>query len=120
MTRASDGAIAPRGRAGSDGSPTGAAEGAAPPRGVGGGARARELRERTGIDIGWRKSGALSIARTDGELAALDRVVRSQRARGLAAEVVDASGARAIEREIGGPCAGAAHFPDEAQVDPPL
>src|SRR5256885_11089481 len=29
------------------------------------GAWASELRERTGIDIGWRKTGALSIARDD-------------------------------------------------------
>jgi glycine oxidase len=83
------------------------------------GAWAADLRERTGVDIGWRKSGALSLARTESELAAMDATVRAQRARGLAAEIVDDRGARAIERELGGALTGAAHFPDEAQVDPP-
>lgn len=83
------------------------------------GAWAVELRERTGIDIAHRKSGALVLARSDDELARLDASVREQRARGLAAEILDARGARAIERELGEAFVGAAHFPDEAQVDPP-
>ncbi len=82
------------------------------------GAWAAELRERSGIDVGYRKSGALIVAKSEGEVARLDASVREQRAAGLAAETLDARGARSVERELGD-FAGAAHFPDEAQVDPP-
>src|SRR4051812_9619791 len=34
---------------------------------------ALDLRERTGIDVGWRKSGALAIAKTGEELAVLEK-----------------------------------------------
>ena len=77
------------------------------------------LREATGIDIAHRRSGVLAIARNE---VALDRArqdVETQRAGGLRAEIVDAAGARAIEREICEGIAGAAYYPDEAQVDPP-
>jgi glycine oxidase len=79
---------------------------------------ATELRERTGIDVGHRKSGALVIARDEQDLAVLDASVKAQEARGLAAELLDARGARAVEPGVG-TNVGAAHFPDEAQVDPP-
>jgi len=77
------------------------------------------LREATGIDIAHRRSGVLSIARTEADLDRARRDVEAQRAWGLRADVVDGAGARKIEREVCEGIAGAAYYPDEAQVDPP-
>jgi glycine oxidase len=77
------------------------------------------LREATGIDIGHRRSGLLSIARTDTDLERAHHDVEAQRAWGLRAEAVDGARARTIERELCEGIAGAAYYPDEAQVDPP-
>ena len=77
------------------------------------------LREATGIDIGHRRSGVLAVARTEADLARTRGEVEAQRGRGLRAELVDAAGAHAIEREVSEDIAGAAYYPDEAQVDPP-
>ncbi|MBX3204381.1 MAG: FAD-dependent oxidoreductase [Labilithrix sp.] len=81
---------------------------------------ATELRELTGVDVGYKKSGVLELATHGDELARLARVVGESRAAGLRAEMVDVAGALAIERELAASeLAGAAWFPDEAQVDPP-
>jgi glycine oxidase len=80
---------------------------------------AAALREATGIDIAHRRSGVLSIARTEEELERGRHAVEAQRARGLHAELVDGPHARTIERELCDDIAGAAYYPDEAQVDPP-
>ena len=77
------------------------------------------LREATGIDIAHRRSGVLSIARTEQALERAHHDVEAQRAWGLRAEVVDGARARTIERELCDGIAGAAYYPDEAQVDPP-
>jgi glycine oxidase len=78
-----------------------------------------KLREATGVDIAHRRSGVLVIARTEAELARARHDVEAQRAWGLRAELVDGAGARKIEREVCEGIAGAAYYPDEAQVDPP-
>jgi glycine oxidase len=80
---------------------------------------AAELRESTGVDIGHRRSGVLELAVGADELEKLRLRVAANRAAGLRAELVDAAGARSIERELTPELAGAAWFPDEAQVDPP-
>ncbi len=80
---------------------------------------AEELRSLTGIDIGHRRSGALSLARTEEELARLGALVEEQRAAGLSAELVPGGRLTAIEPELGAGFVGGAHYPDEAQVDPP-
>ncbi|MBS2017326.1 MAG: glycine oxidase ThiO [Deltaproteobacteria bacterium] len=80
---------------------------------------AARLREATGIDIGHRRSGILALARDEEGLARMRATVAAQAARGLAAELVDPSRARAIEPELSPSIAGAAYYPDEAQVDPP-
>jgi glycine oxidase len=77
------------------------------------------LRETTGIDVGHRQSGALEIIRDDGALAAARARIDRQRQRGLHAELLDRQGVLAVERALGDDVAFAAHFPDEAQVDPP-
>lgn len=80
---------------------------------------ARALREASGIDVGHRVCGVLRIARTDGERADLVREVAWQQARGLRAELLEASAARAVEPELATDVVAAAHFPDDAQIDPP-
>ncbi len=77
------------------------------------------LRDATGIDVGFRRSGALALVRDETAMAAARARVERQRARGLRAELLDRSQALAVERAIGDDVAGAAWFPDEAQVDPP-
>lgn len=80
---------------------------------------AESLRDVSGIDVGWRRSGALELVRDEASLVASRARVEAHRARGLAAELVDGAGARAIERALASDVIGAAWFPDEAQVDPP-
>jgi glycine oxidase len=80
---------------------------------------AEELRARTGIDVGYRVSGGLRVATSAALVGELESEVAWQRREGLRAELVDGRGARAIEPQIGDGVLAAAHFPDEAQVDPP-
>ena len=80
---------------------------------------AAELREASGIDVGWRRSGVLRIARTDEERAQVTQEVAWQRERGMRAEVLEASRAREVEPQLTEDAVAAAHFPDDAQVDPP-
>ncbi|MDB5212443.1 MAG: Glycine oxidase ThiO, partial [Myxococcaceae bacterium] len=77
------------------------------------------LRETTGIDIAHRRSGVLALARTDSDLERLKGDVDAQRGAGLRAELVDGARARSIEPELCTDLAGAAYYPDDAQVDPP-
>lgn len=80
---------------------------------------AEELRALTGIDIAYRESGILEAASTEAELAHLRERVANDVAAGLRAELVDAAGARALEPQLTPEIAGAAWFPEEAQIDPP-
>jgi glycine oxidase len=80
---------------------------------------ARALRERTGIDVGHRISGVLRVARTDVERGELAKEVAWQAARGLRAELLGTAEARKVEPELHPEILAAAHFPDDAQVDPP-
>jgi glycine oxidase len=78
-----------------------------------------ELREATGIDVGFRRSGILELVESEAALTPLRAEIAAHRAEGLRAEIVDGAGARAIEPELAASIGGAAWFPDEAQVDPP-
>jgi glycine oxidase len=77
------------------------------------------LRDATGIDIAHRRSGVLSIARDEAALARLRGDVEQQRAKGLRAELLEGAQVRGVEPELCEGLAGAAFYPDEAQVDPP-
>jgi glycine oxidase len=77
------------------------------------------LREATGIDVGHRISGVLRVARSEGEHTDLQREVEWQRSQGLRASHLDAPEAHEVEPEIAPDVVSAAHFPDDAQVDPP-
>ncbi len=79
---------------------------------------ARAVREESGIDVGHRVTGALRVARSERERDALERDVAWQRGFGFNAALLEPAEARAVEPELG-EVACAAHFPDEAQVDPP-
>lgn len=78
-----------------------------------------ELRAETGIDAGWRASGVLRVGYNEQEAAALRDLVAWQAASGMRAELVEGAGAKKIEAEISDDILAGAHFPDDAQVDPP-
>lgn len=80
---------------------------------------ARALRERSGIDVGWRPSGVLRAATSEAERDDLAQEVGWQKERGLRAELLDGRGARTVEPELAGSVLAAAYFADDAQVDPP-
>lgn len=80
---------------------------------------ATALREASGVDVGWRQSGVLRVAFDEGQRAELSREVGWQREHGLRAELVDGARARSIEPALAESVVAAAHFPDDAQVDPP-
>jgi glycine oxidase len=80
---------------------------------------APRLREESGIDVGWRITGALRIGRSSEEREALARDVTWQAEHGLRAELLGGHEAHAVEPELADTVLAAAHFPDDAQVDPP-
>jgi glycine oxidase len=77
------------------------------------------LREQSGIDIGYRRSGVLRVGKGSADAEALGREVAWQRAAGLTAEILDGHAAHAIEPELAADIDSAAWFPEDAQVDPP-
>jgi glycine oxidase len=79
----------------------------------------KELRDRTGIDIGYRVSGLVCLALGEDDANGLARAVEWQRGKGLRAELVDVARAREIEPALSGSFHAAAYMPDESQVDPP-
>jgi glycine oxidase len=80
---------------------------------------AHELREATGIDVGYRRCGVLRVGATASEAEQLAREVAWQAAHGLRAALLDGPGAREVEPELADTIVAAAHFADDAQVDPP-
>jgi len=80
-------------------------------------ALAAELRDATGIDIGYVSSGVLAVALDEageGELAARRAW---QTARGLRVEAPDGPALAALEPELGPAVRAALRFPDDAQVN---
>jgi glycine oxidase len=80
---------------------------------------AEALREASGIDVGWRATGVLRVAHAEPEREAIEREVAWQRARGMRAELLDGARAHEVEPELAASVIAAAHFPEDAQVDPP-
>jgi glycine oxidase len=80
---------------------------------------AETLEADTGIAVGHRVSGLLHVAHDAEERDELATLVASQRKEGLRAEILDAAEACRVEPELRPGTAGAAYFPDDAQVDPP-
>jgi glycine oxidase len=77
------------------------------------------LRDATGIDIGYRKCGALHVAEGDGEGDHLASRVAWQKSVGFVSELVDGRRAREIEPALSPAVTCAAYFVEESQVDPP-
>ena len=77
------------------------------------------LQRETGISVGYKQSGALDVAFGEREAEALAARVAWQKRAGLVAEMVDGKRAREIEPALADRVFAAAHFPEEAQVDPP-
>jgi glycine oxidase len=83
------------------------------------GSWAEELRTETGIDIGFRVSGVLHVARNEAEHDELAKTVAWQSNEGLTASLLGPADARAVEPELASNVLAAAYFPDDAQIDPP-
>lgn len=84
---------------------------------------AERLREDVGLDVEYRKTGILRVARTEAERADLQRQHRWQAARGLAAEWVDTDDLGRCEPLLAGVAgrllAGGLWLADEGQVRGP-
>jgi glycine oxidase len=81
---------------------------------------ARELREVTGIDVGYRVTGVLRVAFDEAERAELAREVAWQQSCGLRASLLDAVEAHEVEPMLAPSVVGAAFYADDGQVDPPV
>jgi glycine oxidase len=79
---------------------------------------ALELRELTGIDIGYEKCGILSVALDEAEERALPAKLAWQLARGLRVERLEGDSLRSLEPSLGPGVRAGLHFPDDAQVNP--
>ena len=80
-------------------------------------ALATELRDATGVDIGYARSGVLAVALDPEGEAELGRRRTWQTARGLRVEALSAEAVRAHEPHLGGAVRAALRFPDDAQVN---
>ncbi len=84
---------------------------------------AAQLLDKVGLDVEFRGTGILRVARTEAERVDLQRQQRWQSARGLAAEWVDSADLGGCEPLLSGVAgrllAGGLWLPDEAQVRSP-
>jgi glycine oxidase len=84
---------------------------------------ARALMEEVGLDVEYRQTGILRVARTEAERADLERQYRWQSARGLAAEWIESADLGRREPLLSGVAgrllAGGVWLADEAQVRSP-
>jgi glycine oxidase len=76
-----------------------------------------ELHDATGIDVGFDRSGVLSLALDERGQAELDESVRWQTACGLSVERLSAREARLREPALSVAVKGAVEYPDGAMVD---
>lgn len=79
---------------------------------------ARDLQERTGIDVEHRVCGVLKVAYSEASAEKLARHVAWQHEAGARVELLDPAHVKEREPGVATPRA-AAHYPDEARVDPP-
>lgn len=81
-------------------------------------ALAAELLDAHGVDVGFRRCGALVLAYDDAEVDALRARAEMLSGAGVTARVHDAAGARALEPACHPGVVAALELPDEAQLDP--
>ena len=79
---------------------------------------AEELRERLGVDVGFRRCGVLEIALSTGELSAFDTRASNLEARGVRCERWSAVDLAREEPAANPEALGALCVPEDAQVDP--
>jgi len=77
-----------------------------------------ELRELTGIDVGYQRSGVLALGFDEEDERALSFRRTWQVAQGQRAELLPEPALRALEPALGPTVRAALHFPDDAQVNP--
>ncbi|CAA9509603.1 MAG: Glycine oxidase ThiO [uncultured Solirubrobacterales bacterium] len=80
---------------------------------------AAELSERSGVDTGYRRSGALVVAADRDDAEVLRRVAGLQRSLGLEASWLTGREARRLEPGLSPRVPGALEAPAEGYVDPP-
>jgi glycine oxidase len=80
-------------------------------------ALAAELRDATGIDVGYARSGVLAVALDDDGEAELAARRTWQTARGLRVETLPAAILRTVEPALGPAVRGALRLPDDGQVN---
>lgn len=78
-----------------------------------------QLREETGIDVGYNAAGILYAMQGEAEQEQLNRRAKWQQSIGLRVEVLSASEARRREPALDANVAGALFFPDDGQVHNP-
>jgi glycine oxidase len=81
-------------------------------------ALAEELRDRTGIDVGFGRVGLLQVIFAGDNPAPLEARLAWQRAAGVPVESLSGDEARRLEPALAPAVARALHFPDEARLDP--
>ena len=78
---------------------------------------AAELEEASGVDPGYRRCGALTVARDLDDQAALSELLAFQQRLGLSVERLTASQVRALEPSLSPRVRGGLSAPDDHQVD---
>jgi len=76
------------------------------------------LRESTGVDIGYRKTGVVRVAFDDAGAVTLAHEAREHAGEGLAAALLGADDIQRIEPETSRAAVAGLHFADDGQVDP--
>lgn len=76
------------------------------------------IEAETGLGVGYRADGTLVVALTPVEAGRLRRSAEAQRARGLAARIVEAEEIRRLEPAVTESAVVGLHLPDDHQVDP--
>ncbi|MBL9037452.1 MAG: glycine oxidase ThiO [Archangium sp.] len=77
-----------------------------------------QVQALSGLDVAYLPSGVLQVAFDDAQLHALEATVAWQRASGLRASLLTSEETRHREPALSGQIVGAAHLPDDHQVDP--
>lgn len=77
------------------------------------------LRELSGIDVEWRRSGVLRVAFDDAQLSEIRSTAEWQRGRGLEVELCNEDEALVKSRALSTDVRGAAFFAHDARIDPP-
>lgn len=78
---------------------------------------AEELRELSGVDIGYRRSGLFHALFDEASVAKADKTVTWQQSIGLNAQLLTGDQARALEPALSPSVLAASYFPDDHQVD---